>query len=95
MRTPTATPMARLWVSTTTTTVVIIIRLEVLGLRRRSPKERQLNVPIETMIITATRAGMGISFNQGPKPAMRMSRNTPEANVDRRPRPPDFTLITV
>ena len=56
--------------------------------------EFQLNVPIDTMIITATSAGMGICPTTGPSTASRNSRKAPATKVDSRLRPPDVTLIT-
>ena len=48
------------------------------------------------MIITATRAAIGISATTSPSATTRISRNTPARNVDRRVRAPDaFTLIIV
>ena len=54
----------------------------------------QLKVPIETMIMMATSAGIGMMRTQSPRTRIRNSRNTPAAKVDSRPRPPDFTLMT-
>ena len=61
---------------------------------RRLPIDHQLKVPIETMIITATSAAIGIRATIGPANTTMTSRTTPAISVDRRPRPPDFTLIT-
>jgi hypothetical protein len=49
---------------------------------------------METMIITATSAAMGICFTHSPRNTTRISSTTPATRVDRRPRPPDFTLMT-
>ncbi len=56
--------------------------------------ERQEKVPIETMIITATSAGIGIRATSGPSTTIRKSRKVPATKADRRVEPPDFTLIT-
>jgi hypothetical protein len=59
-RTPASTPSERSCVATTTITVVSMTIDEVGGWRRRLGIEFQLKVPIETMIITATSAGIGM-----------------------------------
>ena len=46
------------------------------------------------MIITATNAAMGICRTQSLKNNKSSSRKMPALSVDKRPRPPDFTLIT-
>ena len=56
--------------------------------------DSQLKVPIDTMIITATRAAMGIWDTQGPRNTTMISSTTPAIRVEKRVRPPDFTLIT-
>jgi len=56
--------------------------------------ESQLKVPIDTMIITATRAAMGIWLTHSLRKTTISSSTTPATRHDRRPRPPDFTLIT-
>ena len=61
---------------------------------RRLTIELQLKVPIETMIMTATRAAIGMRATIGPANTTMTSRTTPAVSVDRRVRPPDFTLIT-
>src|SRR3546814_2525890 len=92
--TPVSTPSERSCVATTTTTVATITTDEAGGWRRRFGIEFQLNVPIETIIITATSAGMGILPTHGPSTVSRNSRNAPATNVERRLRPPEVTLIT-
>jgi|GEM_PF-6868722 len=67
---------------------------EVGGWRRKLAIEAQLKVPMETMIITATSAGIGMRPTQGPSTASRNSRKAPATKVDSRPRPPELTLIT-
>jgi hypothetical protein len=49
---------------------------------------------METMIITATSAGIGICFTHGPSTTSSTRRNTPAVSAESRPRPPDFTLMT-
>ena len=68
--------------------------LEVRWWTRRFLIEDQLKVPIDTMIMTATSAAIGIRLTRSPINTMRMSRMMPAAKVERRPRPPDCTLIT-
>ena len=46
------------------------------------------------MIITATRAAIGICRTQSLSTRMRKSRNTPANRDESRPRPPDLTLMT-
>ena len=92
--TPTPTPSARLCVPTTVITVASITRLERRGCLRKSFSELQLNVPIDTMIMMATSAGIGISPTMSPSTTSRNSRNAPAVKVDSRPRPPERTLIT-
>ena len=58
-RTPTSTPWARSWVQTTTTTVETITIEECDGWLRSFLIEVQLKVPTDTMIMTATSAGIG------------------------------------
>ena len=61
---------------------------------RMSLIERQEKVPIETMIITATSAAIGMIATSDPSTSSRNSRNTPETMVESRVSPPDFTLMT-
>ncbi|SAW21307.1 Uncharacterised protein [Klebsiella pneumoniae] len=92
--TPVSTPNARLSVATTTTTVASITTLVDSGWLRRLLMERQEKVPMETMIITATRAAMGIRDTQSRRNTTISSSTTPAVSVESRPRPPDLTLIT-
>src|SRR5690554_2913898 len=64
------------------------------GCERKFRIELQLNVPIDTMIMTATSAGIGICATRGPSTTIRKRRKVPATKVDRRVDPPDFTLIT-
>src|SRR3546814_20238102 len=82
--TPVSTPSERSCVATTTTTVATITTDEAGGWRRRFGIEFQLNVPIETIIITATSAGMGILPTHGPSTVSRNSRNAPHRQEERR-----------
>src|SRR5690625_4727035 len=93
--TPTSTPMARLLVAITTMTVAIMTMLDDLGCSRRLRNEDQSKVPIDTMTMTATNDAMGIMASNGLANTTSTSRNAPATNVDKRPRPPDFTLITL
>ncbi len=45
------------------------------------------------MIMIATSAAIGIRPTQSPRTTIRNRRKMPAQKVDRRPRPPDFTLI--
>src|SRR5690606_40178769 len=75
-------------------TVASITRLLLAGCSRRLRKDSQLKVPIDTIIITATNAAIGICDTHSSRNTTRISSMTPATSVDRRPRPPDFTLIT-
>ena len=88
--TPTSTPMARLWVQTTVTTVASMTMEEERGWTASAVIEDQEKVPIETMIMIATRAGMGMMLTRSPRPTTRISRTTPAVKEESRPRPPDF-----
>ena len=57
------------------TTVASITMLELRGWVRRFRIEAQLKVPIETMIMTATSAAIGIRPTQSPSTTIRNSRN--------------------
>ena len=92
--TPMSTPIARLWVATTAVTVASMTTLELTGWVRRFLIDAQLKVPIETMIMTATRAAIGMRPTASPSPTTSTSSKTPATRADNRPRPPDFTLIT-
>ncbi len=87
-------PLAKSCVATTTTTVANITTLELLGLVPRLRIDAQLKVPIDTMIRTATSAAMGMRATQSPKNTTMINSKTPAVRVDKRPRPPDFTLMT-
>ena len=92
--TPANTPSARLCVATTTATVVSMTTelchgcLPILGI------EFQLKVPIDTMIMIATSAGIGTWPTRSPSSASRISSDRPAVKVDSRPRPPLVTLMT-
>src|SRR5690554_618723 len=64
------------------------------GLLRRFRIDDQLKVPIDTMIITATNAAIGIRETQSSRNTTINSSSTPATRQDSRPRPPDCTLIT-
>src|SRR5690625_7578063 len=96
--TPTTTPTARLWVATTTATVMTMTVVSLLGIRFNVEglMECQSKVPTDTMIITATRAAIGMMATMSPRTTMRISRNMPARNVEMRVRAPDaLTLIMV
>jgi hypothetical protein len=63
--------------ATTTMTVATIISARALRVLRRSRREAQLKVPMETMIITATSAAIGICATQSPRNTTMISRKTP------------------
>ena len=98
MMTPRTTPMARLWVATVTTTVTSMTAVSDFGIRR-SVEGRMLcqsKVAMETMIITATRAAIGIMPTMSPRATTRISRNAPARKVEIRVRAPEcLTLIMV
>jgi hypothetical protein len=81
--TPAPTPSARLCVQTTVTTVTIITMLVVEGCTARFLNEAQEKVPMETMIITATSAAIGICLTHGPSTSSRASSTTPAVSVDK------------
>src|SRR3546814_13577674 len=56
--------------------------------------ERHEKVPIETTIMTATSAAIGMIATSGPSTSNRNSRKTPDTKVESRLSPPDFTLMT-
>src|SRR3546814_11295999 len=64
------------------------------GCERRFFMEPQLKVPIDTMIITATSAGIGIRATSGPSTTIRKRRKIPDTKVERRVSTPDLTLMT-
>src|SRR5690606_1892382 len=92
--TPVSTPIARSRVATVTITVPNTIRLAVLGWVRSSRKLFQWKVPMLTMIITATSAAIGIIDTHSDAYTTSNSSTTPAIRHDRRPRPPEDTLIT-
>ncbi len=63
------------------------------GWSRRFLIDDHENVPIETMIMIATRAAIGMRLTRSPSTRIRKRSATPAVKVERRPRPPDFTLI--
>lgn len=79
--------------ATTTTTVTIITILLERGYWRILRRESQLNVPIDTIIMTATSAAIGMALSQSLINTTIINRKTPALNDDKRVRPPDFTLI--
>src|SRR5699024_11354558 len=95
--TPTMTPRARLLVGTTTTTVMTMTRVSVQGsfLTVFGEMLRQSKVTIDTKIITATSAAMGIIPTMSPRATHKTIRNTPAKKVEIRVRAPDLTLIMV
>src|SRR3546814_7802770 len=64
------------------------------GCERRFFMEPQLKVPIDTMIITATSAGIGIRATSGPSTTIRTRRKIPDTKVERRVSTPDLTFMT-
>jgi len=48
---------------------------------------------MDTMIMTATNAAIGILESHSPRNTTIKSRKTPAHNVESRVRPPDFTLM--
>lgn len=80
--------------ATVTTTVSSITAEDLRGCVRRSRSERQLKVPMLTMIITATRAAIGICRTRSLPYTTSTSSSTPATRQDRRPRAPDVTLMT-
>ncbi|MNL30449.1 hypothetical protein D3C87_1521860 [compost metagenome] len=81
-------------VITTVPTVSNMTRNSPFGVTRHRLSEAQSKVLNETMNITATREAMGMRATQSPSNKMNTSNSTPAERVDRRPRPPDFTLMT-
>ena len=92
--TPTKTPYAKLWVTTTTATVLHSTTLVVKWYARAFLSESQENVPTDTIIMTETKAAMGMILIKSLKNTTIMSKNTPATKVDKRPRPPDLMLMT-
>ena len=91
--TPSMTPLDRSWVRTTVTVVATMTMEDCMGVERSRITEPQSKVPMETMIITATRAAMGICATQSCSTRIRNSRNRPAHRVDSRPRAPEVTLM--
>ena len=92
------TPIARLWVQTVTTTVVTMTAVSLLGSRLSvlGATLCQLKVATETMIMTATKAAIGIIPTRSPNPTTRMRRKRPARKVEIRVRAPEaLTLIMV
>src|SRR5690625_2074029 len=92
--TPMTTPIAKFCVYKIIPTVTSMTSVSDRGACFINVNEPQLNVVIATKIMTPTRTGIGISMTTSPKTMIKNMRNTPAVNVDRRPRPPDLTLIT-
>src|SRR5690554_4590946 len=88
------TPSDRLCVYASTVTVVIITILVDNENLRMSFTELQEKVPIDTIIITATSAAIGICLIQSLKNTTIINKKKPATKVDKRPRPPDLMLIT-
>src|SRR3546814_20243362 len=74
--TPTRTPIARLWVATTTATVASMTLLELRGWLRRVRIDDRLKVPIDTMIMIATRAAIGMRLTRTPRTTTRKDRKS-------------------
>ena len=91
--TPSITPLERSWVATTVTVVATMTIDDCTGVERSFRTEAQSKVPTETMIITATRAAIGIRATQFCSTRIRNSRNRPAQRVDSRPRAPEVTLM--
>ena len=82
--TPTKTPMARLCVATTTITVEIITTFDERGFFFKSLTDAHENVPIDTIIITATNAAIGINRSHSSKNTTMMIKNEPAIKVESR-----------
>ena len=63
------------------------------GCSRRFLIDVQLNVPIDTMIIMATNAAIGIWLTRSPSTKIMNSKATPAKKQESRPRPPDLILM--
>src|SRR5699024_7587218 len=92
--TPAKTPLAKSFVQTTTMTVTSMTTDDCQGCERKFLMDPQLKVPMDTIIITATNAGIGIRATSGPNATIKKSRKTPDTKVERRVSPPDLTLMT-
>ena len=79
-------------------TVAIMTVVSLFGIRL-SVDQRMLcqsNVAIETMIMTATSAAIGMIETRSPRPTTKIKRKRPARNVEIRVRAPEaFTLIMV
>src|SRR6201999_660263 len=92
--TPTNTPRDKSPDATTVATVASITTDDGQGLVRNRARDRQENVLIETMIITAVNAATGTRASRPCSTTSKTSRNAPATSVDKRPRAPDVTLMT-
>ncbi|MNI39389.1 hypothetical protein D3C73_935700 [compost metagenome] len=63
------------------------------GVAGRFRTDFQSKVPTETMIITATRAAIGMRATQSWSTRIKNSRKRPAHRVDNRPRAPEVTLM--
>ena len=88
------TPLERSCVVTTTATVTTSTIASLVGMTTSLRMDDQSKVLSETITITATSAGIGMRATHSPSPTTSTSRTTPATSVERRPRPPDFTLMT-
>ena len=79
---------------TTTVTVTTMTMLLDSGLCFRLRTDTQENVPMDTIIMTATNAAIGICRSQLSRNTTITMSTTPAVSVESRPLPPDFTLIT-
>jgi len=75
----------------TSTTVATITNVSLFGIRLRVDGLTlcQSNAPMATMIITATRAAMGIVLTKSPKTTTSRNRKMPAQNVEMRVRAPE------
>ena len=64
--------------------VTTITAVSLLGTRRMARNDSQLNVLIDTMIITATRAAIGMRASCSRSPSTRISKPAPAVKVERR-----------
>jgi hypothetical protein len=85
--TPSTTPLARSWVASTVRVVASMTIVDCTGIERSFRTELQSKVVNDTMIITATRAAIGIRATQSRSTRIRISRNSPAQKVDSRPSP--------
>ncbi len=88
------TPAARLWVAIVTTTVASMTALELRGWTTSARSDFQSKVDADTITMIATSAITGTCDTQGLSSTISSNRKTPANSVDRRPRPPYFTLPT-